>query len=95
MSRHLGPRTSGLRDRLAGPGQRTGFHAVFVAAIATGVGVLATAGDLGPYAPMLIALGIYAIVFGMAAEGVMLARWLIARWARWSLTRSTAGSIDA
>lgn len=75
------------------PGRHTAFHATSLAAIATGACVLVTASDLGPYAPMLLALGFYAIFFGVFAEAAFLARKLIAAGAR-ALLRSQQRTVE-
>lgn len=41
------------------------LHSVAAAALATALTILGTAGDLGPFAPMLIASGLYLAVFGL------------------------------
>jgi len=63
--------------------QHTAFHALAVSGVITGGIVLVTAGDLGPWAPMLLALGLYLIVFCVLAEGLLAlaagVRWLSQR----------------
>jgi hypothetical protein len=62
---------------------RTEFHALMVAAIATGTVLTTSAADLGPFAPMLIALGLCAVFFGVTGEAVLwlsaLGHWLLQR----------------
>jgi hypothetical protein len=41
------------------------LHTLAAATLATSLTILGTAGDLGPFAPMLIAVGLYLAVFGM------------------------------
>ena len=79
MSSRLG---TGLITAASLPGPNTAFHAGSLAAIATGSAVLVTAGDLGPYAPMLLALGFYVVFFGLFAEAAFIARHLAAAGAR-------------
>jgi hypothetical protein len=47
------------------------FHAVMVAAITTGAVLTLSASDLGPLAPMLIALGLSAVLFGLLGEAIL------------------------
>lgn len=70
---------SSLLHRLAAPGMHTGLHVSSVAAIVTGCAVLVTAGDLGPFAPMLLACGLYLIFFGFTVEATF-ALFALVRW---------------
>lgn len=62
---------------------RAEFHAVMVAAVVTGSVLAVSAGDLGPFAPILIALGICAVLFGLTGEALFFA----GRCASWALNR--------
>lgn len=50
---------------------RMAFHATFLALAFTGLVMMFTGSDLGPYGPMLIALGIYMLILAVVAEGLM------------------------
>lgn len=71
-----------LMVAMAAPGRYTAFHAAVIAVAVTGAIVLVTAGDLGAFSPMLLALGFYAICFGLIAEGVFGLRKLASYAAR-------------
>ena len=73
---------STLLARLAAPGSNTGFHASALATVATGGTVLLTAGDLGPLSPMLLAIGLYLIFFGVVVEAAFALRAVAGRLAR-------------
>jgi hypothetical protein len=87
------PPLSWLVQTAAQPGSHISFHSSCLASVATGTAVLLTAGELGPYAPMLLALGFYAIFFGLCAEAVFLTRLGIAALAgRWLRTRGVCSA---
>jgi hypothetical protein len=69
--------------RLIGAGPHPFFHTLTLATICTGIFVLLTAGDLGPFSPMLLCIGIYVIFFGLVAELIFgvstLAGWIADR----------------
>jgi hypothetical protein len=74
-------------QRLAKAGRHTAFHASCGSIVLTGMIAIATAGDLGPYAPLLIAIGFYLVIFGALAELLLGARTVIAQLARGVLHR--------
>jgi hypothetical protein len=85
-------KANGLLARVATSSQYTAFHATAFAATATGCSILVTAGDLGPWAPMLLALGFYAIFFGVFAEAAFWFRkFLLTLAGRLLLARARRG----
>ena len=62
------------------PTGATEFHSLMAAAIVAGLTLAFSAGDLGAFAPMLIALGLTAVVFGAVGEGVFGAVALVRWW---------------
>ncbi|WP_058035193.1 hypothetical protein [Burkholderia pseudomallei] len=53
---------------LAKRGRHTTFHVVVVSLLATAAFIMFTAGDLGPMAPLVIAIAFYLIFAAVAAE---------------------------
>jgi hypothetical protein len=60
-----------------------------LAAVATGLFIALTGADLGPMAPLVVSLGVYAMVFGLAVEMAIGLR-LVLRW----LCRRRDGQAD-
>ncbi len=58
------------------------LHTLAAAALATSLSILGTAGDLGPFAPMLIALGFYLALFGLVIYVGLAARAVLRAAAR-------------
>ena len=79
------PIVNSILSVVAAPGPSSTFHTLIVAAVATSAGILATAGQLGPVAPVLIAAGIYLLFFALVAELVFWSRRGVAALVRWRL----------
>lgn len=62
---------NGMLISLAEPGRYAVFHALTLACALTGGIVLLTAGDLGPLAPLLLAMGLYLTLFAVLAESAL------------------------
>ena len=66
-------------------GEHSAFHIFAVSSFLLGFFIALTAADMGPFAPLLIAIGIYAAVFSIFAEaifwGLVLLRRITSRWA--------------
>lgn len=58
------------------------FHVVCAAFLLLAVVILSTATDLGPFAPMFIAGGIYIAIFSIIAQGIYWGAAGVQRWAR-------------
>lgn len=72
---------------LASPGSYAAFHAITLACALTGGFVLLTAGDLGPWAPLLLAMGMYSILFAAVAQLALALRRIAAAIALRKLAR--------
>lgn len=62
----------------------TSFHISACSFVLAGLFIASTASDLGPYAPLLVAFGIYAMLFALLLEAVfwlrVVLRKLLAKW---------------
>lgn len=67
-----------------GDSRHNTFHLVSLALCAIGMFVVATATDLGPFAPPLLAMGIYLVLFSILLQlffwGKVLLRKALASW---------------
>ena len=66
-----------LLKNLAQYGRWTSFHLACLAAFLTGLFIASTAGELGPFTPLLVSLGVYAMLFAVIAEILLILRWAI------------------
>lgn len=64
------------------PSRHVGVHCLCISAFCTGLAMCATAGDLGPFAAPLIAIGLYAMFFAAAAEILLAVRYGLAKLGR-------------
>lgn len=67
-----------------GDSRHNSYHLVSLALCALGIFVVATATDLGPFAPPLLAMGIYIVVFSILLQLLfwlrVAARRVLAKW---------------
>lgn len=61
----------------------TALHVLAAAAFGTAALMLTTGTDLGPFAPLIISLGIYLAVFALLIEAALLLRQGWACFGRW------------
>jgi hypothetical protein len=64
---------------VAKPGKHTVLHAAVLTLIATAIFMMATAGEMGPMAPLIIALSFY-LVFAAVAVEAFLGLFSLGRW---------------
>lgn len=67
---------------LANQGPNTAFHVSKIGSTATGVVMIMTASDLGPLSPLIIASGIYLIIWALVTEAAFVLRGFLARIGR-------------
>lgn len=72
----------------------TALHIQAAAAFGTAALMLTTGTDLGPFAPLIISLGIYLAVFAMLIEAALLLRQGWACFGRWLERRSNKPAGD-
>lgn len=58
---------------LCGDERHASFHTLCVGGVAFGLFIAFTAGELGPFAPLLISQGLYLTMFGLFLEAIF---WL-------------------
>lgn len=73
---------SHLLQWLARPGEDVAFHASTLSAFGAGLFACLTASELGVMAPILIAAGLYVMVFAVGAEVLYWARHMVAALVR-------------
>ena len=78
---------------LSRPSAHLQFHALCIALMLTGSFMVSTATDLGAIGPLVISLGIYAVVFAALAELLLGIRLLVARLASRALRTKEATAI--
>lgn len=77
---------------LAEVGRHSGFHCCLLGVAGTGLAICLTAGDLGPFAPLLISQGIFLVFLALLIEVIWWLRIGVATIARRLLARR--GSAD-
>lgn len=79
-------RTQRFLSTVANPGKHTILHAAVLTLIATAIFMMATAGEMGPMGPLIIALSFYLIFAAVTIEAFLglfsLGRWLARRGLR-------------
>lgn len=80
---------------LSQTGDRIQFHVFVIAFMLTGAFMVWTASDLGAMAPLVISMGIYAILFGALAEALLGIRLVIARIALYFFIKRVGHQLDA
>jgi hypothetical protein len=63
-----------LRAQLAGHGQFSAVHPFALASVATGLFAALTGAELGPFAPLVVSLGVYTMLFGLVLEVAVILR---------------------
>jgi hypothetical protein len=87
----MSTRTRRFLTAAATRGRHTVLHAGVLALIATAVFMMVTSGDMGPMAPLIIALAFY-LIFGAIAIEVILGLFALGRWlAAKALARTAVG----
>lgn len=73
---------------LAEVGRYSAFHCFVIALAGTGAAICLTAGDLGPFAPLLISQGIFLVLLALLVEAFWWSRVAVAAAARRLLART-------